>query len=160
MPKVHSVLGRRIACTIATLAVALCVSCGDASVNPDFRSFRLSSGGGPCNVEDDCSASIELSMDGTLRVDRWGEFPVVVHEATVSAEDLATAVPVLIDPELVALLDGPVLPCSLVFDFVESMEIVLTDGARRNNVTTCENPPIKAALDTIRQLSETYLPED
>ena len=152
--------GSQIACTIATLALVLCVSCGDGSANPDFRSFRLSSSGGPCIPEDDCAASIELSMDGTLRVDRWGELPVVVHEATVSAEDLATAISVLTDPELVALLGGPTLPCSLVTDFVESMEVVLADGARRNNVTTCEDPPIEAALATVRQLSETYLPEE
>ncbi len=111
-------------------------------------------------MEDDCSAFIELSMDATLRVDRWGEFPVVVREATVSAEDLAAAVPVLTDPELVGLLGGPVLPCSLVTDSVVSMEVVLADGARRNNITTCEDSPIKAAAATIRQLSETYLPED
>jgi hypothetical protein len=111
-------------------------------------------------VEDDCSAFIELNMDGTLLVDRWGEFPVVVHETTVSAEDLAAAVSVLTDPELVTLLGGPVLPCSLVFDWVVLMELVLADGARRNYVTTCEDPPIQAASATMRQLSETYLPDD
>jgi len=174
MPKTHSVLGSPFGC-LAMLAIVFCFGCGDGSpasegmnpqdgddagVDPDFRSFRLSSGGGPCNVEDDCSASIELSMDATLRVDRWGEFPVVVHEATVSAKDLATAVPVLTDPELVALLGGPVLSCSLVTDSVVSMEVVLADGAQRNDITTCEDPPIEAALATIRELSETYLRED
>ena len=131
----------------------------DAS-SPDFRRFRLSSGGGPCNVEDDCSAFIELHMDGTLRVDRWGEFPTAVHEATVSASDLGAAVPVLTNPELEALLGGPVLPCSIVTDSVVTMELVLADGALRNNVTTCEDPPIEAARTTMRQLAESYLPED
>lgn len=111
-------------------------------------------------MEDDCVSFIELSADGTLLVDRWGEFPVVVHRAMVAVEDLAAAIPVLANPELVALLDGPVLPCSLVFDYEVSMEIVLADGAHRGNVTLCEDPPIQAALATIDGLAETYLPED
>lgn len=174
MRKTHPVLGTPFG-RLAALAMVLCLGCGDGSaanggsepqdgddpsVNPEFRSFTLSSGGGPCNVEDDCAAFIELSMDGTLRVDRWGEFPVVVREATVAAEDLAAAVPVLTDPDLVKLLGGPVLPCSVVTDSVVSMEVVLADGARRNNITTCEDPPIEAAAATMRQLSETHLPED
>ena len=100
---------------------------------------------GPCfpvRFPRDLQRGVRLRF-GAARQPRWGR-----------------SIPVLTDPELVALLGGPTLPCSLVTDFVESMEVVLADGARRNNVTTCEDPPIEAALATIRQLSETYLPED
>jgi hypothetical protein len=145
---------------LPSLVLLVCLGCGDTSANRGFQSFRLFMAGGLCEPNDDCASSIELSSDGTLLVDRWGEFPVVVHEATVASVDLAAAVPVLTNPALVALLDGPVLLCSQVFDYVVFMEVVLADGVHQGNVTTCQDPPIQAALDAMEGLAETYLPED
>lgn len=150
-------------------SLALCLACGsstspvvedtpDAGPDGAFQEFVLAFGGGFC-VRDDCSGSIRLTNEAMLSVDRFGEFPIIVHQADVSPDDFAAAVPALTDPALVALLSGPLLPCGIVPDSAVSMELVLDDAVPRlQGVTACEDPAIEAARTMMVNLAETYGP--
>lgn len=131
---------------------------GGGGTSGAFERFFLRTGAGPCPPEYDCSGSVELLADGTLRIDVDGERPVVVHEARVSTSDLAAAIPVLTDPALIALLDLGEPPCVPPTDVFEGMELTLGGVVHDNSTTTCSQPPIAAARATMRRLAETYLP--
>jgi len=93
-----------------------------------------------------------------LRVDCYGQVPVVVHEATVPAADRDAAIATLTDPALVTLLDLGKPPCPSPTDIGESM--TLTAGGRKhtNSVTLCPQPPIASARKTLENLVQKYLP--
>lgn len=131
----------------------------DASVTATrFESFRIDSGGGPCPDNVDCTGFVELDADGTLRLDRDGELPVVVHEAQVTAGERDQAIDVLTDPALVALLDMESLSCNPPSDVFETMS--LTAGGHEHQVQTigCDQPPIDAARSALSQLAQSYFP--
>jgi len=131
----------------------------DAAPLGDFESFRYSTAGGLCPDDMDCVGFIELTSDRVLMVDRNGELPVVVHQAEVTAGELADAVPVLTDRALVALLDLGEPPCVPPSDVFEEMTLVEGSGRQhKNSVTFCEDAPIAAARATLRALADAYFP--
>jgi len=132
---------------------------GDADGDtPVFEQFTLFNSAGPCRDGMDCAGFIELNASGLLRVDRFGEVPEVVHEATVSSEDLAAAIPILTDADLVGLLDLGETPCEPPTDIFESMELVMDGVTHENSTTFCSDAPLVAARAAMRGLQETYIP--
>jgi len=132
---------------------------GDADGDtPVFERFTLFNSAGPCMDEMDCAGFIELNASGLLRVDRFGEVPEVVHEATVSSEDLAAAIPILTDVDLVGLLDLGETPCEPPTDIFESMELLMDGVTHENSTTFCSDAPLVAARAAMRGLQETYIP--
>jgi hypothetical protein len=131
-------------------------------VQPTFSSFRMTTSGGWCPPGMDCSALTELRADGTLLVDRMGgSLADPPQEARVTDEELARAVAILTDVELVQLLDLDETPCTPVADLTESMTLYELDGAEHSNHTTlCDQAPITAARDVIEGLSDAYFPQD
>ena len=125
-------------------------------VTTNFESFRVFRGGF-CPPDVDCTSSVELSADGTLRVDRFGEPNGAIHTATVNDFDLANAIKVLTDSGLVAILDASEPPCSPPTDIFESMQLVDGDGEHRVGVTFCSGPEIDAARAVLDDLTATYL---
>jgi len=123
-----------------------------------FEKFLLSSAAGPCPGDSDCAGFVELHASGLLRVDKFGETPTTVHEATVMADDLAAAIVVLTDPELIALLDGASPACLPPTDVFESMELTLGGVVHENDTTTCDQAPIAAARAQMDALRTTYVP--
>src|SRR6185295_9760873 len=95
-----------------------------------FESFHYEMGAGPCAPNSDCSRFTDLQASGLLRVDCYGQVPVVVHEATVSAADRDDVVATLTDPALVSLLDLGKIPCQPPTDVGESM--TLAAGGRKH----------------------------
>lgn len=124
----------------------------------EFRRFTRTFGGGPCPEDVDCGGSIDLRRDGRLLVDRVGELPVVVHEAQVSAGDLADVIPILTDADLVRLLDLQQPPCEPPTDVYEDMTLVDADRRHSNGVTFCDDAPIVAARAAITDLADRYVP--
>ncbi len=131
----------------------------DAAPPPaDFRRFTRTFGGGPCPADEDCTGFIEVRQTGRLLLDRIGELPVVVHQATITAVELDQVVTVVTDPDLVALLDLGHSPCAEVADAWDQMTL-LDDGARHDNVVTfCDDAPIVAARTALDDLSAAYFP--
>jgi hypothetical protein len=124
-----------------------------------FRRFTRAFGGGPCPDDIDCAGSIELRQNRRLLVDREGEFPVVVHEATVSPADLERVAAILSDPALVALLDRGEPPCDPPSDSYDTMTLLDDAGeTHANSVTGCADDPIAAARAALDDLAATYVP--
>lgn len=131
----------------------------DAAPTSDFRRFTRVFGGGPCPEDVDCVGSIEVRQNGRLLVDRLGEFPAAVHEATITAAELDDIVEVVTDPALVALLDLHQSPCGDVADAWDEMTL-LDDTVRHDNVVTfCDDAPIVAARAALDDLAAAYFPE-
>jgi len=132
----------------------------DLELASTFETFTQSYGGGLCLPEGDCRAFTELRADGLLRLDRWDEFGGPIHEAQVSAEDLAAAVAVFTAPTLVDFLaEDPLARCGTV-DSVEVIELVLTNGSRGGVTTLCEDAPLQAARAKLWELAATYCGAD
>jgi hypothetical protein len=108
--------------------------------------------------EADCEGFMELLDDGTLRYDRFGETPVVIHQASVTPEELDDAIEVLLDPELMALLDRSEPPCVPPTDIFEAMTLVVAGVEHSNSTTACEDPPLSAARQTLQGLIDIYFP--
>jgi hypothetical protein len=143
---------------LGSVAIAACNGEDDRIPAQDFESFTRAWGAGPCPPEADCAAFIELHADGTLRYDRFGETPVVIHEATVTAQELAGAIEVLTDPDLVALLDLGEPPCEPPTDIGENMTLVARGVEHSNSTTVCDDPPLVAARETLQALVDAYWP--
>ncbi len=122
-----------------------------------FESFEIFRGGF-CPPELDCTSRIELLADGTLRVDRMGEPEGPIHETTVTDVDLAAAVAVFTDPDLLALLDSGDQACNPPTDIFESMTITDDRGEHRAGITFCNFPELDAAKEAIDALVAKYLP--
>ena len=161
----------RLRLHLATLAAALIASaaCSDDDSSPseradaavaagDFERFRLSSAAGPCLDDMDCAGFIELGADRVLLVDRFGELPVVVHEAEVTPGELAEAALVLTDRDLVALLDLDEPPCLPPSDVFEQMQLVAAGREHANDTTFCEDAPLEAARAALDQLVAAHIP--
>jgi len=126
---------------------------------PSFERFRISTGGF-CPPEYDCSGFVELTADGTLRVDRVQEFPIAVHEATVSAGDLQSAIDVVTLHRLIELLASEDELCDMPSGVHEYMSITLSDGIEHGASTTfCDQPELESAREIMAELARTYLPE-
>jgi hypothetical protein len=123
-----------------------------------FETFEDNLGAGPCAPNDDCSSFFELRASGLLRVDCYGQVPVVVHEVMVPAADRDATIAVLTAPALVTLLDLGKPPCPPPTDVGETM--TLTAGGQRhtNSVTLCTNAPIETARQALIKLAQKYLP--
>jgi hypothetical protein len=131
----------------------------DAAPPPaDFRRFTRVFGGGPCPADTDCTGSIEVRQNGRLLVDRLGEFPAEVHEATITAGELDEIVAIVTDPDLVALLDLRHPPCPEVADAWDEMTLVDDDASHDNVVTFCDDDPIVAARAALDDLAAAYVP--
>lgn len=157
--------------TTSLLAASAC-SDDDAAGNPDaavsdpadaaspapFRRFTRTFGGGPCPDGEDCSGSIEVRQNGRLLVDRLGEVPAVVHEATITGAELDEVVAVVTDPDLVALLDLRQPPCDQPTDVWDAMTLVVDETRHDNDVTFCDDEPIVAARAALDELAAAYFP--
>ena len=127
--------------------------CDGATGFESFQTFR----GGFCPPELDCSASIELGADGSLKVDLMGDPDGGVHEATVSDSDLADAIAVLTSSDLLLILDGTDPACPMPTDIFESMTLSDENGEHRTSVTFCDQPAIQAARDVLNNLKDKYI---
>ncbi len=142
----------------------LCESYGDCCSDKEdicesatsFISFETSTGGF-CPPEIDCSTSIELLADGTLKVDLIADIGGGVHEALVSDDDLADAIAVLTASDLLLVLDGANPACTMPTDIFESMTLNDGDGVHRNSVTFCDDPSLQAARDVLNELRQKYI---
>jgi hypothetical protein len=124
-----------------------------------FGSFRLFRSHGPCPMDMDCTGFIELQNDGTLIVDRFND-DGRQEQATVSDSDLADAIVVLTNAELISLLDLEEPPCVPPTDIWESMTLTEIDGREHDNGTTfCDQAPLQAVRDLLNGLADEYLPE-
>ena len=133
-------------------------SSADAAPLGDYESFVRSTAGGPCADDMDCFGSTELTADRVLLVDRFGELPVVIHQAEVTPEEFDAAVPVFTDRDLVELLDLGEPPCEPPTDVVEQMTLYAGGLQHSNSVTTCEDAPLEAARAALDDLATTYFP--
>jgi hypothetical protein len=131
----------------------------DAAPLGAYESFVRSSSAGPCAEDTDCFGSTELTADRVLLVDRFGELPVVIHQAEVTPEELDAAVAVFTDRDLVALLDLGEPPCVPPSDIDEQMTLFAGGAQHSNSVTLCEDPPLEAARAALDDLAATYFPE-
>lgn len=148
-----------LTCILALSLGACTGGGGGAGLTPDsFESFAISFGAGPCKPAADCSEFIELYADGSLRYDAFGEVPVVVHEATVSAEDLDAIIPTLIADDLVDLLTLDMAPCLPPTDIGESMTLVADGVTYDNSTTACEDAPLTRVRDELDALVASYFP--
>ncbi len=125
-------------------------------VTSDFTSFKLFRGGF-CPPTIDCTSSIELLADGSLKVDRMGEINGGVHQAQVTDVDLADAIEVLTNPDLITILSASAPPCDPPTDIFESMSLVDSAGEHRVGVTFCSGPELDAARQSLNALVEKYL---
>ena len=122
----------------------------------EFVSFRIATEAF-CAPTVDCSGFVELGADGALRLDRTGERPTVVHEATISADDLAAALVVVMAPDSLAGLAGEA-PCEAPTDLHEVMTID-TSVAQHSQVTTlCDAAYLVGLRDAMQSLVDDYLP--
>ncbi len=123
----------------------------------EFVRFRISTNGF-CPPDADCNGFIELHADGTLNVDRTGEPGGAVHSAQVSESDVLAAVDVLTADALIALLTVDEPPCEAPTDIFESMTLESPEKTWSNSTTFCDDAPLVAARQVMRDLSEAYLP--
>jgi hypothetical protein len=147
-----------LALLLGSISVVACNGEEDRIPAEDFECFTRSWGAGPCPPDADCSAFIELCAGGALRYDRFGETPVVIHETTVTPDELASAIEVLTDPDLVALLDLDEPPCEPPTDIGENMTLVARGVEHSNSTTACSDPPLVAARETLQALADAYWP--
>jgi hypothetical protein len=132
----------------------------DAAPLGAYESFVRSSSAGPCPDDMDCFGSTELTVDRVLLVDRFGELPVVIHQAEVTPEELDAAVAVFTDRDLVALLDLGEPPCVPPSDVDEQMTLFAGGLQHSNSVTLCDDPPLEAARTTLDDLATEYFPPE
>ncbi len=130
----------------------------DSAAADAFEMFRITESFGPCPKDTDCWGYVELRSDLLLRIDVLGEQPEQVHEVKVPPSALAEALPALVDAELVAILASDELPCMIVDDVYELMEITLDGVTHSNETTMCDLAPIVAARQTMDELASTYGP--
>lgn len=130
----------------------------DAAALGEYESFARSNSAGPCTGDMDCFGSTELTVDRVLLVDRFGELPVVIHQAEVTPEEFDAAVAVFTDPDLVALLDLGEPPCEPPTDVVEQMTLYAGGLQHSNSVTLCDDAPLAAARTVLDDLATTYFP--
>jgi hypothetical protein len=124
----------------------------------EFVRFRRALSGGPCPEDVDCAGYVELDAHGSLTLDRVGETPVVVHEATITVDELDATVPALTAPGLVAILDLDEPPCTGPTDLLETMTLVDSEAEHENAVTGCDHPRLAAARVALAALEATYFP--
>ena len=79
-------------------------------------------------------------------------------EATVTDVDLAAAVEVFTDPDLIALLDSGDQACHPPTDIFESMSVIHDRGEHRAGITSCTFPYLEAATAELNALIANYLP--
>lgn len=145
---------------IACLGAAL-LACepGDEPPPPDsFERFTLEFSAGLCEPDDDCAEFIEVNADGSVMYDAYGEVPVVVHEATISTEDLDALIPTLTDSALVDILSLSEAPCDPPTDIGESMTLVADGVTYQNSTTSCQDAPLVAAREALESLAAEYFP--
>ena len=135
----------------------------DAGVDSDpaagaFESFRLTQSYGPCAPGSDCLGYIDLDKTGRLLRDQFSGLDAPLGPASVTPAELANAIAIFTDPELVKLLDASSPPCVPPTDIFESMKLVAGGITHQNGTTFCDNAPVKAARDLIYQLGDKYLP--
>jgi len=124
-----------------------------------FKVFKFVSGAGPCPPDRDCSGFIELSADGTLRVDNIGEMPRgTVHEIKVTPAELQAILPVLTAPALRGLLDTGGQDCPVIHDVWESMSLTMDGVTHEHKTTACSDQPIQDARKAILGLAKKYFP--
>lgn len=122
----------------------------------DFVSFRIATNAF-CSPTVDCSGFVELGADGTLRQDRTGEIPTVVREASISADDLAATLAVVMAPDTIGGLAGET-PCDVPTDLHEVMTLE-TSAAQHAQVTTlCDAAYLAGLRDAMQSLVDDYLP--
>jgi hypothetical protein len=128
--------------------------------NIQFQTFKLSHSAGPCYPGDDCGGFIELSSDGTLSYDKFGELPEgTIHTTSVTQAEFDAAVPVLTDNSLIALLDLPGEICPLLYDIHETMTLWTMEGKTHSHATAgCSNQSIKNARQILDDLANSYFP--
>jgi hypothetical protein len=133
----------------------------------ELDSFRMTWGSGPCPPNGDCTGSIELLADGTLRLDTpcsghlaCDGLPPGNYEVVISAADRDAAIAALAAPELIGLLDrvGPV--CEPPTDIYEDMTVVVDGVEHFNTTTTCENQPLVRARAALAELVRKYFRAD
>ncbi|RLB57044.1 MAG: hypothetical protein DRJ42_01525 [Deltaproteobacteria bacterium] len=131
----------------------------DSDCAPDsaFASFRIGMSGF-CPPEVDCNGFVELHADGSLRFDRTGELPAVVHETTVDADELAEAVAALTAPALIDLLAAAEPPCSSPTDIYEGMTLELEDATHQNSTTFCRQGALVDARKALSDLTDRHFP--
>jgi hypothetical protein len=123
-----------------------------------FESFRLTQSYGPCPPESDCAGYLDLDRDGRLLRDGFSGTATAVGSANVTPAELAAAIPVFTNPELLKLLDASSPPCVAPTDIFETMKLAVGGVTHQNSTTLCDNAPVKAARDLIYQLGDKYLP--
>jgi hypothetical protein len=124
-----------------------------------FVSFKYTHAAGLCPPTSHCSGSIEVDANGTVLVDKMGEIGGQIHEAKASAEQLAAILPVITAPALVDLLTLGHTPCIPPTDVFEEMSLQTADGGQlENSVTFCDQAPLVAARDALKQLATTLVP--
>jgi len=154
------------ACFLIRLAVVgmALSACGCSKPNMQkpiatFQSFKLVSGAGPCPPDRDCSGFIELSADGTLRVDHIGELPRgTVHQIKITPSELEAILPALTAPALKGLLDTGGQNCPVLYDVWESMSLTIAGGVHEHKTTGCSDQPILDARKAIMGLAKKYFP--
>jgi hypothetical protein len=123
-----------------------------------FGAFSISTTGF-CAPDADCDSFLRLTADGILELDRRGELPVVVHEATISEDDLADAVAVLMSPEALDGLAAGDVACDGPTDIHEVMTLAHRNGARSQGTTFCDAPYLTALRQVMGSLGAEYFPE-
>jgi hypothetical protein len=153
--------------SVVTFIIASALSAGCAGSQPqtagELESFRLAWSAGPCPPGGDCSGSVELLADGTLRLETpctgdmlCQELPAGTYEVVVSAGERDAAIAVLTDPALIAILQGAQPACQPPTDIFEGMTAVFEDAAYDNTTTTCDAAPLQAARDALTELVNAY----
>jgi hypothetical protein len=120
-----------------------------------FESFKLMQNGF-CAPGSDCSSFIELRADGMLRIDDIAIPGQKTRTLTVSAADVAAALPTLSGPALLELLDRSGPPCSQPTDFSEQMVVRIAGVDHHNFTTACTQSALRAARDAVRGLVREY----
>jgi hypothetical protein len=116
-----------------------------------FRRFRLDLVGSNCAPGDSCVGFMELSEDGTLRVDEFGGTEEVV-ESTLPDNEIARARSVLAT-DLVGFL-AMEMPCPSVTDSSAVMTLELATAALGAETAGCTEPIVSAARDLMYELAE------
>jgi len=125
----------------------------------DFERFFLTGdeAGCPSQARGDCRSSAELLSDGTLRMDPWGEPGAPTLEAHVPDAALASALPALRAPALLALLDrARTCPDA---NQTETILVRVAGTDHRNATGNCNEAPIQAARAAIQGLTNAHFPD-
>jgi hypothetical protein len=122
-----------------------------------FRSAKVSRRFFLCPATLDCESFIELSGDGTLRVDRENDLSHTISSAQLSDADREAALAVLTDPDLFSLLQAPP-GCPFIPDTAVEMWLEIGDVTVVASIAQCTQAPIVAADEMMRTLQKRYLP--